>query len=222
MSAFITIFSTWGVPALTAPFVLSTWIMIFGTSQFGWIEAGALLGVSIPDPHAVLTAAALTPEVLIDGITKGIGEVMFNDNVITGIIFVVAIAINSRISAIFAILGSFIGLLTGYLLQSPTTPVQLGLYGYNSVLCGIAVGGLFYFLNWKTTIYTIFCIVVGAIAQASITSFLAPIGMPPLTWPFIITTWIFMLGAKNFASIEEVPSDKMGTPEDNLKLKASM
>lgn len=218
MSALIHFLGKWGIPALTAPFVIATWILMFCVSKFGMLQAGPLLGASIPDPHAVIEVGSIAiGSLFIEGVTKGVGEVMFQDSVTVGIIFVVGILVNSRISALFAVLGSLFGLLTALVMVSPETPMRLGLYGYNSVLCGIAMGGLFYYFNWKTTIYTIFCIIIAAIAQASISVMLAPIGMPSLTWPFIFVTWIFMFASRGFSHIKEVPADMLGTPESNLK-----
>lgn len=218
MAALMNFLGKWGVPALTAPFVLATWTLMFCASQFGALHTGPLLAASIPDPAAAIPAASITGTTFWEGVTKGVGEVMFQDNVVTGVVFVVAILVNSRISAVFAVLGSLAGLLTALVLQAPETPLRLGLYGYNSVLCGIALGGVFYFLNWKTLLYALGCMVVGSIATASISVMLAPIGMPALTWPFIIVTWFFLFASRMFTQIEEVPADKGGTAEQNLKL----
>ncbi|MGE4470695.1 MAG: urea transporter [Desulfovibrio sp.] len=218
MAALMNFLGRWGVPALTAPFVLATWTLMFCASQFGALHTGPLLAASIPDPAAMVQGVDANIQTLWEGVTKGVGEVMFQDNIVTGIIFVVAILVNSRISALFAVIGSLVGLLTAMLLQSPETPLRLGLYGYNSVLCGIALGGVFYFLNWKTFLYALGCMIVGAIATASITVMLAPVGMPALTWPFIIVTWFFLFASRMFSQIEEVPADKAGTAEENLRL----
>ncbi|NDV19067.1 urea transporter [Pseudodesulfovibrio sp. JC047] len=217
MSALANFLGKWGMPALTAPFVLATWILMFCASKFGFLQAGSLLSISIPDPHATVEIGSLSVMTFMDGITKGIGEVMFEDSMVTGIIFIIAIAVNSRISALFAIFGSLIGLVTALVMQSPEAPLRLGLYGYNSVLCAIAMGGLFYYLNWKTFLYATFCMIIGSIAQASISVLLAPIGMPSLTWPFVIVTWMFMFASHDFEHIAAVPAAVLGTPEHNLK-----
>ena len=217
MSALMNFLGKWGMPALTAPFVLATWILMFCASKFGILEAGSLLATSIPDPHTTITVGKISAMTFLDGVTKGVGEVMFEDSVVTGIIFVIAILVNSRISAFFAVFGSLIGLLTALVMQSPEAPLRLGLYGYNSVLCAIALGGLFYYLNWKTFLYATFCMIIGSIAQASISVLLAPIGMPSLTWPFVIVTWMFMFASKGFGHIAAVPAEMLGTPESNLK-----
>lgn len=219
MASLMRFFSKWGIPALTAPFVLGTWLLMFGVYRFSALTPGALIAPVVPDPHAAAALGAFSAEALFEGVAKGIGEVMFQDNVVTGIIFVVAILVNSRISALFAVLGSLVGLLTGLALGVGDTPLRLGLYGYNSVLCAIALGGIFYFLNWKSLLYCLGCMILGSIATASISVFLSPIGMPALTWPFIMVTWFFLFAGGLFRNLKEVPADKCGTPEHNLRLE---
>jgi len=222
MASLMRFLSKWGVPALTAPFVLGTWLMLFGVYKFAAMTPGALIAPVVPvvpDVHATAALGNFSAEALFEGVTKGIGEVMFQDNMVTGIIFVVAILVNSRISALFAVVGSLVGLVTGLLLGVGETPLRLGLYGYNSVLCGIALGGVFYFLTWRSAAYALGCMILGAIANASIGVFLSPIGMPALTWPFVMVTWFFLFAGNLFNNVKEVPADKGGTPEHNLRLE---
>jgi urea transporter len=219
MASLMRFLSKWGVPALTAPFVFATWLLMFGVYRFAMLTPGALIAPVVPDPHAAAALGAFDFPALLEGVAKGMGEVMFQDNVVTGAIFIVAILVNSRISAVFAVLGSLIGLLTGLAMGVGETPLRLGLYGYNSVLCAIALGGIFFFLTWKSALYTLGCIILGSIATAATSVFLSPIGMPALTWPFIIVTWFFLFAGGLFKNLKEVPSEKCGTPEHNLRLE---
>ena len=64
--------------------------------------------------------------------------VMLQASVITGILFFIGILINSRISAVYALAGSTIGLLTYYCFPSLINLINIGIFGFNGVLCGIA------------------------------------------------------------------------------------
>lgn len=217
MSALLNFLGRWGVPALTAPFVLATWILMFCVYKFALFQPGALIVPALPSLAGLADLGAVTGGTFWEGICKGVGEVMFQDNIITGIVFVVAIFVNSRISALFAVIGSLVGMLAALVMQSPEAPVRLGLYGFNSVLCGIAMGGIFFYLNVRTFFYALGCMVLGAIATGAFSVLLSPIGMPGLTWPFIAITWLFLFAGALFRNISPVPIDKAGTPEDNLK-----
>jgi len=55
------------------------------------------------------------------GFFKGVGQVFFQNNVVTGIIFLVTILVNSRISCLFAALGRAGQTMSGCLRHGVTT-----------------------------------------------------------------------------------------------------
>lgn len=192
MAALLNFLGKWGVAPLTAPFVLATWIVFFACYQFSVLSPGGLIGpVTLAGNETSI--AMLNMGDYWNGISKGVGEVMFQDNAITGVIFVVALAVNSPLAALWAVIGSALGLFTAQFLGAAHTPLVLGIYGYSAVLTGIALGsGVFIKPSLQSVLYAILAIILTAIAQAAVSTMLAPVGMPPLTWPFIIITWIFL------------------------------
>jgi urea transporter len=218
--------STWDMPALTAPFVLTTWLFLFAVLLFANLRTGVLVNPALPNPHAVVhpilrpsptdltTGAGVTVVNLLQSFFRGVGEVFFQNNLVTGIIFLIAILINSRVSALFAALGSLVGLVTAqWLLGVDGNATYIGLYGFNGVLCGIAVGGVFYVITWKSGIYALLCALVGTVVMASLTAFLSPLGMPALTAPFVLTTWLFLLPKAGFHVLQPVALAEVATPE---------
>ena len=151
---------------------------------------------------------------LVHGHLRGVGEVMFEDNLLTGVIFLIAILVNSRISAAFAVLGSAVALLTALALGGDGFSIYHGLYGFNAVLCAIALGGLFYVLTWKSAIYALLAAVFSVVAFAAIAVLLAPIGMPALTAPFVLTTWLFLWPKAGFRALEPVALADVTTAEN--------
>lgn len=89
-----------------------------------------------------------------------------------------------------------------------------GLYGFNAVLCAIALGGLFYVLTWKSAIYALLGAMFSVIAFGGIAVFLAPIGMPALTAPFVLTTWLFLWPKAGFRALEPVALADITTAEN--------
>ncbi len=219
-------FSTWDMPALTAPFVLTAWLFLFAVLLFANLHPGVLVNPALPKPSAVVhpilrpsptdltTGAGVTVVNLLQGFLRGVGEVFFQNNLVTGIIFLIAILINSRVSALFAALGSIVGLVTAqWLLGVDGYATYIGLYGFNGVLCGIAIGGVFYVITWKSGIYALLCALVSAVVFASLTAFLSPLGMPALTAPFVLTTWLFLLPKASFHILQPVPLAEVTSPE---------
>jgi len=71
--------------------------------------------------------------------------------------------------------------LTALVLGGDGVAIYHGLYGFNAVLTGIALGGLFLVLKWRSTIYALIGVIFSAIVFAAIVVALAPIGMPAFT-----------------------------------------
>jgi urea transporter len=228
MMALANLFSVWDMPALTAPFVLTAWLLLFAVLLFANLRPNPLIAPGAPNvrvvpPTALREAATgagaigLTPVNMTNALFRGIGEVMFQDKLATGVIFLFAIFINSRISALFAFLGSALGALTAWTVGASGIAVFHGLYGFNAVLCGIALGGLFYVLTWRSTIYALLAAIISALVFAAIGLFLTPIGMPALTAPFVLVTWIFLLAKAGFGGLVPVGLADLSTAEAHLE-----
>src|SRR6266498_3013066 len=220
--------SVWDMPALTAPFVLTAWLLLFAVLLFANLRPNLLfIAPAAPDvrvlPPTELREAAtgvgaigLTPTNMTNALFRGIGEVMFQDKLATGVIFLFAIFVNSRISALFALLGSALGALTAWTVGASGIAVFHGLYGFNAVVCGIALGGLFFVLTWRSAIYALVAAIVSALVFAAIAVFLAPIGMPALSAPFVLVTWIFLLAKAGFKALVPVGLADVSTAENSL------
>jgi urea transporter len=154
---------------------------------------------------------------MIDTLLRGTGQVMFQNNPLTGLIFLAGIFVNSRISALFALLGWALGALTAWTVGASGIAVFHGLYGFNSVLCGIALGGLFFVLTWRSAICALVAAIIAALVFAAISVFLAPIGMPALTAPFVLVAWIFLLAKAGFKALVPVGLADVGTAEATLE-----
>jgi urea transporter len=222
MMALINLLSPWDMPALTAPFVLTTWLLLFAVYQFDFLQPTTLIAPAAPDPAAAIQTelrelatgtGGLTAANLAHGLFRGVGEVMFEDNLLTGVIFLVAIAVNSRISAAFAVLGSAVGLATALVVGGDGFTAYHGLYGFNAVLCAIAIGGLFYVLTWRSAIYALLAAAFSVVAFAAIAALLSPLGMPALTAPFVLTTWLFLWPKASFRALTPVAVADVTTAE---------
>ena len=66
---------------------------------------------------------------------------MFQGNMMTGLFFLAGILVNSRNAAVYTILGALLPLLLATLLGVDSEALNMGLMGYNGVLCALALGG---------------------------------------------------------------------------------
>jgi urea transporter len=216
--------SSWDIAPLTAPFVLTAWLLLFAVYHFGQLHPTELIG---PMPvHAGATtqtdlqeaaggggAVGLTAANLGNALFRGVGQVFLQDNLWSGVVFGIAILVSSRVCFGFAMLGSALGGLTGLLLGGDGVTVYHGLYGFNAVLTGIALGGLYLVRNRWSTIYAVIGAIFSAIVFAAIAVALSPIGMPALTAPFVLTAWVFLLPTSGFRALGRASVAEVRTPE---------
>ncbi len=83
---------------------------------------------------------------------------------------------------------------------APGADIANGLYGFSPVLTAIALGCTFYKPSWKTALWALLGIIVTVFIQAGMNAFMLPFGIPALTAPFCIATWLFLLPQFQFKS----------------------
>jgi len=203
------------VAALTMPFNLVGWLFLFAVLKFSSIDAGPLTKPVSPDQYAMVTHYLLPTWYM--GIGNAIGQIFFQDNWIAGYLILIAIAINSRTSALMALLGAVLAEIVAMSFGAPEGAIRDGLYGYNAALTGMAIGGFFLVLTLRSFFYAVFGIVVSTWLWASVAIFLEPIGMPVFTSTFVIVTWAMLIGQHGFKALVPVAPADATTAEDNRR-----
>ena len=159
------------IPGYTAPFILSTWI-ILALCHFLF-------------PSLILPPVNIIPEHVpnfLHAFSFNIGQVMFQGNLLTGFLFLIAILLNSRLNVAYTIWGALLPLGMILLPTTNITEFNAGLLGYNSVLCAIAVGNN----SIKGVVWATFAIILSIGLQIGGMH----LGLPTLTAPFVLTVWI--------------------------------
>lgn len=203
------------VAALTMPFVLVGWLFLFAVLEFANIEGGPLAKPVSPEEYEAVTRYVLPTWYM--GIGNAIGQIFFQDNWITGYLIILAIAVNSRISAAMALLGAVLAAGVAALFGGAEGALRDGLFGYNAALTAIALGGFFLALTWSSFLYTLFGVVVTTWVWASVAIFLGPIHMPVLTSAFVLVTWLMLLAAPGFAGLVPIAPPEATKPEDHRR-----
>ncbi|MBO1905472.1 urea transporter [Microvirga sp. 3-52] len=141
----------------------------------------------------------------VDATLRGIGQVMFQDNPLTGLLFLVAIAWGSYAAgvphvAIAGVVAVVVATLTAYWLRLDRASIAAGLYGYNGVLVGLALAT---FLAPGTLLwgYVVLGAAVSVVAACGIASALKPWGVSALTFPFVVVTWLLLLATYGFSGL---------------------
>src|SRR5262245_61666464 len=103
----------------------------------------------------------------VGSLLRGVGQVMFQNNPITGLLFLVGIFINSYEYGLSALLGLVVATLAAYLLGADRTLIRNGLFGFNGVLTGIALS-VFLQWDWHVAVYIILGAIVSTIVMTGL------------------------------------------------------
>jgi urea transporter len=169
-------------PTYTTPFIVTTWVLFF---------LGIALGAARVEPGGAMQDAGVFRSV-----AHGVSQVMFQASIWTAILFLIGIAVSDWEHASWVLLGSIVGMLLGSHHATMTARaidpealvdrgllenVGLGLYGYNATLAAVAL-----FL-WRRSLIPP---LLGMLLSVPITEIVPTLGIPALTAPFVLATWI--------------------------------
>lgn len=179
------------INSLTFPFVFCTWVFLLASRV---LTATPLADPT--DPSLVMQISGeldWTAQAFLEYWLKGISQVFLIDNCITGVIFLVGLAACSVWAAIYAAASSALALIVAIGFGANPASVSQGLFGFSPVLTGIALGTTFYSVNWKSALWAAAGVIATVFIQAGMDAFMLPWGIPTLTAPFCIATWLFLL-----------------------------
>lgn len=194
LAALMRILQPYDIPASTSPFVLTCWMFMAAVFAFDSFSRGPVLPIaSIPAETANISMIPI--EMWHVAVSKGISEVMFADSVIVGMMFLVGIAVTSLRGAVMALSGAIVGVVIPILLGADKNLIEMGLYAFNPVLTMMAVGWVFLKPSKRSAVLALLAGGLTVICQAGLANFLAPIGLPTLTFPFVLVMWMFLFAA---------------------------
>lgn len=117
---------------------------------------------------------------------RGFSQCAFQSNEITGLLFVVAVLTYSWRMAVFYVFSVLIATVVARLLKADRTLLDLGLFGFNSGLMGLAMGS-FYVPDVALWVWVAVLAAVVAVVAVAMSKWLP---IPFLAAPFIVTFWM--------------------------------
>ncbi len=155
---------------------------------------------------------------------KMFGNILFQENMLSGVLVFIAIALYSRISLLFGILGGVLGILTYLLLHGTLADFN----GLNYILTALAFGGFFIIANRHAILMVIIAVISAGMLDYAAGSFLEMTTnpdletLPTLVLAFNLVTLIFLYPIKKIAlarrdlNLIPVPLSVVKSPEANL------
>lgn len=137
-----------------------------------------------------------------DPYLKGIGQIMLQNNTLTGLLFLIGILINSPLMAVAAVVAVLVGTLTAKILKFNEDNINSGLYGFNATLVGVALIAFF-----EPTVTIWIAIIILSAISTLIMNFCLEKKIPVFTFPFIVLTWISLYIFHNVSPIPDAAPD---------------
>lgn len=206
MAALLRMLATWGLPALTAPFVFTTLCFVLASARFGQLRATQHLPTSGRLPQGASIEGVVSLGTFAEGIFTGVAQVFFQGNVVTGVLFTLGLLVSSRVAALAALAGSLAGLLVAWGMGAAEPAMRVGAYGFNSVLTAIVLCDMVLVLNAAAIAYALLAALATAVVYASVSAAFDPLGMPALTLPFVLVAWVFVLASPQCARLRQAGS----------------
>ncbi|RPE28999.1 urea transporter [Kitasatospora cineracea] len=196
-----TLLAPYRLTPLTAPFCLVSGVMVLGAPSFARIWHGA------PAPVANPTSGdtGITFSDLWHAFFTNVSQVFLVNSWYVGLIMLAGLACAGLRVLLAAALGSVAGIVAAWALGAPTAQISSGIYGYNAVLVGIALGAVFLAATPWNAGYALFGAALSTGLTAAITSLFTPFDGHTFTWPFILTTWALL------AAVPQLPRLRAAT-----------
>ncbi|XP_037364484.1 urea transporter 1 isoform X1 [Talpa occidentalis] len=212
-SALSSVFCKWDLPVFTLPFNMALSMYLLATGHYNPFFPTKLFTPVTSVPN--VTWSDLSALKLLKSLPVGVGQIYGCDNPWTGGIFLCAILLSSPLMCLHAAIGALLGIAAGLSLSSPFENIYFGLWGFNSSLACIAIGGMFMALTWQTHLLALTCALFTAYLGVSLSHMMAVFGLPACTWPFCLATLLFLLMTTKNPNIYRMPLSKVTYPEEN-------
>lgn len=175
-----------GLPALTAPFVLCTWAAVWAVRAIAPADPGTGIYRAVPvDPPRLLDGWPV-----VEGAITAIGQVYLQSGLLSGTVIALAVLAGSRPMFLAALLAGVASATVATLLALPEEAIRTGLFGFNAVLAALALG----LVTLRPTLGSLTLALALAslmpLIQMGCSHVLIRLGLPTMSVPFIATTWL--------------------------------
>jgi urea transporter len=211
---------TYKIPILSAPFIISFWLVLLSVSAFKGLSINFNEAFTIDSAKEIVPPLLnkFSPFTLTVSYFKSLAFLFFQHNIFAGVIVAIGILIFSRIAFAFSIIGFVAGYFYTSAIGNYTCPIAFEVLGFNYILLSIAIGT--YFLI--PSIYSILLILISIpLVDISTVAFIKMMQfwqLPIFSLPFTTVTLALLILLKSRYSAKKIHlvNYQTNTPETNL------
>ena len=218
----------YGLPYLSIPFLLSTWMVVLAARQLHTLvmsdrgiyalnEINEYGGIRLISVYKWFLNLNLHESVII--YLKSLGAIFFQYNVLAGIIVVVGLIYHSRISFLLSVLGFYTAYFYYHIIGANINELSDIYIGYNYILTAVAIGGFFIVSSRSSFIWVILLVPLISIVMSSSIAVFNLMQLPVVSLPFnmIVLLFLYMLKFRKTKSVFPEPvTVQLNSPEKNL------
>ncbi|MFA0163254.1 urea transporter [Vibrio splendidus] len=165
----------------TSAFILTSWLIYAIQSTLDLSAFSPSSSALIPIISIEANSLFKLPTVVIP-LLKGISQVSFIENALSGFVILIAIALNNLKHALWVVASVVLSTVFSHMIGASGALIEQGLYGYNAILATLALV-LYPRIPWPLTL-------LGMLLSCVITLGFHELSLLPLTAPFILSTWV--------------------------------
>lgn len=218
----------YALPYLSIPFLISAWILTLSTRNMSFLgisergiftlnELYTIGGQDIVNVYEWWNNIGIARPLKIYFIS--LGAILFQYNLLSGILISIGLLYYSRISFVLSLLGFFTAFYFYELVGASISETSYSYIGFNYILTSIAIGGFFIIPSIRSYLWTIFLVPIVALFTLSLSTIFTTITLPVYALPFNLIVLLFLYALK----FRIKPSSKLSeviiqqnSPEKNL------
>ena len=217
----------YNLPHLSIPFVISFWFLLLPASHFEnlgltqrniyWLnEMYAMGGTHLIAIFQSIDSLPLNK--MVDIYFRSLSSVLFQSNLVSGILIAVALLISSRIMFSLSIIGFLSAYLFAQFTGSETASLTYYNIGANYMMVAFAVGGFFTIPSGKSYLWTVLLVPVTSLILLFFYKLLGYIQLPEFSLPFsfVVILFIYFLQQRTKAGGLVLTPYQNYSPEVNL------
>ncbi len=132
-------------------------------------------------------------------ILNSYSQVFFSTNKILGLVLLLVSFFDLWLG-LSAVVSVLVANIVAYLLGYDRSSIVKGLYGFNSLLTGLAIA-TFFAPSWKALLLVVLVAILTLFISIVLQGVLAKYGLPYLSLPFLFAVWMVLLGLSDFSSL---------------------
>ena len=220
-------FFKYGLPFLSIPFVLAFWFIVLPSSLYEnlgltqrnifWInEMYSVGGNSLLSIYQRIDSWEISQ--WLDIYLRSLSSILFQNNLITGIIVAIALLISSRIFFSLSLLGFFSAYVFAQFSGSEAASITYYNIGANYIMVAIAIGGFFIIPSKYSYLWTVLLVPITSVVLVFFTKLFGFIQLPVFSLPYSFVTIAFVHFLRQRASERKLILTPIQhySPETNL------